>query len=211
MILRSLVRVFLWLGICAALAGCAIGQTVSYSSQPVGLQGVSSAGTVAVGVQDVRGYVISGNKPEKFVGLMRGGFGNPFDVNTGSGGPLAGEMRDALIASLKQKGIAASGVTLSPRDTSGHAKDVLAQTNARRRLLLTLREWKSDSMLNTSLHYDVQLEVMDEKGATLATNSVRGTDELGAVGLSPAPGIMATFSKKVDTLFDDERVRNALK
>ena len=211
MIVQSFLRGVALLGLAAVLGACAFGQTASYSASPVGLQGVSSSGTVAVGVQDVRPYVVSGNKPERFVGLMRGGFGNPFDVNTGSGGPLAGEMRDALVASLQKRGITAGAVTLSPGDSPSRARGALAQTNARRRVLVTLREWKSDSMMTTALHYDVTLEVMDEKGATLATNAIKGNDNLGSVGMSPAPAVTASFSKKFDTLFDDQKIVAALK
>jgi hypothetical protein len=202
-------RAIALLGLAAILGGCAVGQTIPYSSQSIALQGVSSAGTVAVAVHDMRPYVLSGNKPEKFVGLMRGGFGNPFDVTTASGAPLAGEMRDALVASLKKRGITATSVTPPPGDPA-RAKAMLADTNARRRILVTLREWKSDSMMNTSLIYDVQLEVLDGR-TTLATASIRGDDNIGSVGLSPAPSVTENFVKRFDRLFDHEKVRAALK
>ena len=57
--------------------------------------------------------------------LMRGGFGNPFDVSTQSGGALALELRDSIVASLKARGITAYPVTVSisdkPADARRHA------------------------------------------------------------------------------------------
>ena len=197
--------------LAALLGGCAFGRTYGYNEASVALQGVSSSGTVAVGVQDKRPYVTSGNKPDKFVGLMRGGFGNPFDVNTQSGGPLAIEMRDALAKSLKAKGINVSPVAISYSESAAGVKRTLLATNARRLVLVTLNEWKSDTYMNTALLYDVTLEVMDDKGNSLASNQIKGNDNLGGLGLSPDAAIAAAFVKKFDVLFDNEKIIAALK
>lgn len=199
------------LALAVVIGGCAFGRTYSYTDTAVGMQGISSGGTVAVGVQDNRPYVTSGGKPAKFVGLMRGGFGNPFDVNTQSGGPLAIEMRDALGRSMKSRGINVSPVEIGISDSSVGAKRTLSAANARRSVLVTLNEWKSDTMMNTSLQYDVGLEVMDEKGQSLAINKIQGRDNLGNLGLEPGAGIAAGFAKKFDMLFSDDRIIAALK
>jgi len=211
MIKPSLSRAVVLIAVAGVLGACAVGQTVGYSGTSVGLQNVNSSGSVAVAVHDVRSYIVSGNKPEKFVGLMRGGFGNPFDVNTGSGQPLSGEMGDALVASLKKKGITATRVTMAPSYTAAQAKSILANANARRQVLVTLREWKSDSMMNTALHYDVVLDVMDERGIVLASNKIGGTDNLGSVGMGPADEVAKAFGTKFDALFNDPKVAAALK
>jgi hypothetical protein len=198
------------LSMLAILGGCAFGRTYSYSDVPIGMQGVSSAGTVAVGVQDARPYVVSGNKGESFVGLMRGGFGNPFDVNTQSGGPLAVEIRDAIVRSLKARGVAAAGVAIPVSDSDSGARQRLEAAEARRLVLVTLREWKSDTMMSTDLHYDLALAVYDDKGNALATHSIHGMDNLGNLGLSPNEGISRASAKKLDALFDDDKVLAAL-
>ena len=208
------VSVMKWLGLLslvAILGGCAFGRTYSYSDTPLGLQGVSSAGSVAVGVQDARPYVISGNKSESFVGLMRGGFGNPFDVNTQSGGPLAVEIRDAIVRALKARGISAEPVSVPVSDSASGAKRRLEDTKARRLALITLKEWKSDTMMGTDLHYDVTLTVFGENGRQLATNTIHGMDNLGNLGLSPNEGISRASARRLDSLFDDEKVLAALK
>jgi hypothetical protein len=205
--LRSLAIV----AVALILGACAYGRSYNYDSAPLSLAGVSSSGPITIGVQDARPYVTSGNKPEKFVGLMRGAFGNPFDVSTQSGGPLAVEMRDAVVKAMKSKGITASGVTLSPSEAPARVRQSLMDSKARKLVLVTLNEWKSDSMVNTTLHFDVTLTVFGAGGEQLASSGVKGRDNLGALSFSPNEGISAMFVKKFEVLFDDEKVIAALK
>lgn len=199
------------LGLVAVLGACAFGRTYSYSDTPVSLQGVSSSGAVTVAVQDERPYVLSGSKSERFVGLMRGGFGNPFDVNTSSGGPLANEIRDAIVRAMKARGIDVQPVGVQPSDSMVAVKRRLEAAKPHRAVLVAPREWKSDTMMATDLHYDVTLMVFDETGAELASSSIKGTDNLGNLGLSPNDGISRASARKLDSLFDDEKVITALK
>lgn len=193
------------------LAACAVGRTASYSETSIAVPAASGSGTIAVAVQDRRSYVLSGNKQEKFVGLMRGGFGNPFDVNTSSGGPLATELRETVSRSLTSKGYKVSGVTVAPQESGDAVNRKLVETGARRSALLTLTEWKSDSMMNIGINYDATLAIMDERGRQLATTSIKGSDNLGYVGLNPEPTITAGFAKKLEALFSDPKVTAALR
>jgi hypothetical protein len=209
--LHDLSKLFTTLTVAAILGGCAFGQQYSYSDVPIAMGSVSSAGTVALGVQDQRSYVLSGNKSERFVGLQRGGFGNPFDVTTASA-PLADEYRDAIARAMKARGIAVTPVTIAMRDPTSAAKQKVLDAKARRAVLVTMREWKSDTMMNTDLHYDVTLNVYDERGNQLAESTIKGMDNLGNLGLvSPREGISKVTAMKIDQLFDDEKVRAALK
>jgi len=206
----NIARFFVVAGVAVVLGGCAFGRTYSYGDASLNLP-VASSSTIAVAVQDLRPYVVSGNKPERFVGLMRGGFGNPFDVNTQSGTALSIEMRDAVVKALKSKGINATAVTVAPSDPQSRVRRVLADAKPGRGILVTLREWKSDTMMATSLYYDVSLAVLDAAGNVVAENAIKGSDNLGSLGLSPNAGISATFVKKFEVLFDDPRIIAALK
>ena len=85
-------RKFFLLGIAGFLfSGCAIGNTHRYDLGNAALVAESDK-RVAVCVADERPYVLSGEKPGSFVGLLRGGFGNPFDINTTSGEPMASDI-----------------------------------------------------------------------------------------------------------------------
>jgi len=193
------------------LGGCAFGQTYSYADAPMALQSVSSSGPVAVAVHDQRPYVTSGNKQPQFVGLMRGGFGNPFDVNTKSGGPLADELRDSIVKAMRDRGIAAAPASVSFRDNASAARSAVTKSGARRAALVTLREWKTDSMMNSSVLYDATLQVFDASGKELASSSVKGTDAV-AGGLTPdVDGMRAASAKRLGQLFDDPKIVAALK
>lgn len=72
--------------------------------------------TVAVATHDQRPYVVGGNKKPNFVGLSRGGYGNPFDVVTVSGNPLADGFSESISRSLAARGFKTSTPGLSGRD-----------------------------------------------------------------------------------------------
>jgi hypothetical protein len=78
-------------------------------------------------------------------------------------------------------------------------------------VLVTLKEWKSDTMMSTDLHYDVTLQVFDAAGVELASSAIKGMDNLGNLGLSPNEGIARASAHKLDQLFDNENVLAALK
>jgi hypothetical protein len=201
----------LFLASAFILGGCAVGQKFQYSDASIPMTRVSSSGPVDVGVHDLRPYVVSGGKPESFVGLYRGGFGNPFDVNTESGKPMATEMRDAIVNALQSKGLTVTPVAIGPKDSASQAKSALMSTNAKRLVLVTLNEWKSDTMMGTELIYDVTLAVLDSKGEQLAVNSVNGEDNLGNLGLTPHAGVSTAFARKFDAIFDDDKIVAALR
>jgi hypothetical protein len=209
--MRSKSRGFAIATVAVMLGGCAVGGTYNYAEMPIAMAGVSTTGTVAIGVHDMRPYVASGNKQPTFVGLARGGYGNPFDVNTESGGPLAIEIRDALARALKARGATPVAVAIPHSDTNAAARAKLLGTRAQRHVLLTLREWKTDTMMSTDLHYDTTVAVYDQSGNQLAHHSLKGADTLGSLGLSPKEGISKATAKKLDSLFEDSRIAGALK
>jgi hypothetical protein len=92
----------MWVIMVVSLSGCAVGQKFSYDNITINLGSAGAIGNFSIAVLDFREYVKSGNKSESFVGLSRGGFGNPFDVETRSGSALASEMAAAIAASLQR-------------------------------------------------------------------------------------------------------------
>ncbi len=71
-----------------SLVACASGRKIDYAPAYPSVPQVF-AKAVEVQVIDERPYVLSGNKKGSFVGLTRGSYYIPFDVNTRSGEPLA--------------------------------------------------------------------------------------------------------------------------
>jgi hypothetical protein len=176
------------------LGGCAVGNRYDYASSIYSLP-ISGTGNLALDVVDARPYVLSGEKKPDFIGLQRGGFGNPFDVRTASGRPMAEEMRDAIAKALQRQGYTVVG----PKDA------------ASRRIELRIAEWKTDAMVHFQLHWDLTLNVYDDHGTLLAKSSSSGTDQQGAGFASQNSKSAASyFELKFTQLMRDDAVRHAL-
>jgi hypothetical protein len=200
--------------IAAASAGCAVGNKHGYiAARPeLAVQGTRS---VAVAAQDARPYVVSGNKTPDFVGLQRGGFGNPFDVTTESEKPLADDFAATIAQSLERKGFKSTTVKVAPAEARADPRALVANAKTERLALVFIREWKSDTYTNTALLYDVTLYIYDGAGAELAANRITGRDNLGGNALNP-PGhakeaVPAAYSKKLEELFASDAVVKSLR
>jgi hypothetical protein len=158
--------------ICLALTGCAIGNTVDYRA-PVPELAASTAKTVAVTVYDQRPYVLAGSNTPQWVGMIRGGFGNPFGVHTASGDPFAADMAVAIAAGLQAKGVKAVVA-------SGYG-----QATADRTLRVAVKDWRSDTMLRTQILYDLRADVLDSSGAVLASETAKSETIFSTMGDMP--------------------------
>src|SRR5437899_535946 len=99
-----MVRVVLLSLLCVVVfGGCAVGVKHQYDNITPETKFQTRA-KIAVGVHDQRNYVVYGQKSPTFVGLSRGGFGNPFDVNTASGQALANDFRNSIANGLSRAG-----------------------------------------------------------------------------------------------------------
>lgn len=199
-----------------ALAGCAIGNTHQYASTSMTLPASGVANTqIAIGVQDRRPYVLDGNKAPTFVGLQRGGFGNPFDVNTSSGRPLADDVRLSITGALQRSGATVLPVSVASRADAATARRALVAAGAPRSLLMTISEWKADTMNNTALYFALQLEVLDREGQTVGQAAVSGRDNLGGSFVNPPAhanaAVPAAYQRKIEELFQSPSVQAALR
>jgi hypothetical protein len=195
------------------VSGCAIGNKHRYDDVVAPLR-VEGSNHVGVGVSDRRPYVISGSKSPTFVGLQRGGYGNPFNVSTSSGASLADDMASALVRSLNAKGFQAVAVVITVADDPSRVVSRLTEGHPDRALLLVLREWKADTYQNTALLYDVSLQVLDGEGRLLAEKKLVGKDNLGGSFWNPPAhakeAVPQAFVRKLTELLDDPQVAAAL-
>lgn len=193
------------------LVGCAVGNTYNYSRADIDLavQGHSELGLAVI---DQRPYILSGDKEPNFVGLQRGGFGNPFNVKTESGRPLAVEIAEAMKSELEENGFKVFDLRISDSGSSVIATAV-RQAAKTRNVILIVNEWKTDAMMNFGLSYDLSLKVMDDSANLLAEANTSGSKEkLGGAGFESANSIAAAnaFSSKIGQLFNDADVMSAL-
>ena len=188
-------------------AGCAIGNKQDYRKAVPTLTTVGHQ-RVAVGVQDLRPEVVSKSVDEDYLGMQRGGFGNPFRVHTRSGQPLADEMATLLTKALRSRGSRADPVHLAPSLNKDQVAAMLKATKADKSLLLTLKDWESDTYVGTELRYDAEMKVLGKTGNVLASKTIKGTDQLGSgfwnpqgVAQEQAP---LTFKKKMEELYEGD-------
>jgi hypothetical protein len=197
-------------------SGCAVGNKYNYHETVANLQ---PEGTLSVGVavQDQRIYILTKQKEPNFVGLQRGGWGNPFDVTTLSGNSLADDMSNAITASLNKRGYKAISVDVShvlEKITSQNVLENLKSKKADRFVLLVLNEWKSDTMTNVAFTYNVGLIIYDHNGEELATAHIKGRDNLKGSAMNPPAHAMKVipiaFKEKIEELFRNEDIIRAL-
>lgn len=205
------------IGICilaAALAGCAVGNKIDYRAQSISLN-TGEAKTIALGVQDERPYVKSGDKTPQFVGIQRGGFGNPFNVQTESGAPLVEDFKAAISSALTRSGAKVVASTYASSESLDAIKAKLVATPADRHLLITFKEWKTDSLMNTSLHYNITARVLGSGGDEVAEKQLSGKDKISGnvTGTQTNAGstVPAAFSRKLQALLSDPAIAAALK
>ncbi|MCK4389435.1 MAG: hypothetical protein KAV83_04255 [Desulfobacterales bacterium] len=197
-----------------SFSGCAVGNRHTYHNASIDF---NNEGTfkIAVTTHDQRSYVVTGKKNPDFVGLQRGGFGNPFDITTASGKSLAEDITNTIARSLKAKGYDAIPVIVSHSDIDDSVRAALKNKNVHRSLLLTLNEWKSDTYNNTALKYDANLEVLDKNGKTIAEKRISGEDDLKGSFLNPPAHakkvIPIAFKEKLEILLNSKQISDALK
>lgn len=196
------------------LCGCAVGNKYEYETTVPTLK-LASSGDIAVGVLDQRPYVVSGDKTPDFVGLQRGGFGNPFDVSTASGDALADDFADTVVSSLQRSGVDARAILIALSANKEAAINALRNSGATKSLLITMAEWKSDTYQNVALIYDVTAEVYDGQGGLLAQNHRAAREDLGGSAWNPPnharAAVPIAFRRVLEGLLEDEEIVKALK
>jgi hypothetical protein len=207
-------RLAIALVVVVAAAGCAHGNKHGYTAVRPNLA-VQGTLPVAVVVQDVRPYILTKEKTPDFVGLQRGGFGNPFDVTTESGRPLADDFSMSIADALARRGYKTMQAKAPAGRVPPDARAVAAESKASRVALVTIHEWKSDTYHNVALIHEVTLRVFDATGAPLATSSVSGRDNLGgSMWNAPdyAKGAVPTaYARKIEALFGSEAVIKSMR
>jgi hypothetical protein len=195
------------------LAGCAVNYDYRAVVADIGFSGTAS---VSVAVHDQRAYVLSGDKRPDYVGLVRGGFGNPFFRSTLSGRPLADDMTAVIATSLAKRGYKTVSVNVSHSDRAAAVLDALKAVGTDRMLLLRVNEWKSDlnPYNDVTLFYSMQLALYDHDGKILAEKKIEGRESLGGDVWGPAAyarkAAPEAFKKKIEELLSGPDIAKAL-
>jgi hypothetical protein len=194
--------------------GCAVGNKHRYHDATIHL-GIVGGKTIAVTVHDQREYVVNGSKATHFVGLSRGGFGNPFNVGTVTGKPLAEDMTVAISAALKKAGFQVRPIFSSYSEEPQRIIQNLQKAGMQCLAILCIHNWKSDTYTRTALIYDVSLSIYDQDGKLLGESKIEGHDDLGGSFWNPPSHakstVPAAFAKKIEQIFSTPEIREILK
>jgi hypothetical protein len=194
------------------LGGCAAGNKYDYriAEVSVPVEGTGPLGLIAV---DNRPYVLNGSKEPNFVGLQRGGYGNPFNVTTSSGRSLVEDLVEPLQRELEENGFTVERLEAKTVDLDELA-GVASASGFQRVVVFDVREWKSDVMMKIKLHYDLALLVLDGAGSVLATSYLQEAGEVvsgaGMAGQN-AKSLRAVFERKIGFLFAPPEITQALR
>lgn len=197
-----------------SIMGCAIGQKIRYNDLPLELQATGKY-IIAVSVYDNRVFIKNGEKDPSYIGTFRGAFGNPFDAYTESGKALAEDITGVICESLKKKGYKITPVIIAPKSPQDQIINRLKEARANRLLLLTLKEWRSDTYQNTTLYCDISMQIMNNMGKKMAEASEKDEDELGGSFFNPPShaknAVPEACTKKLESLLNSPLIINALK
>ncbi|MEQ8267740.1 MAG: hypothetical protein RH982_11120 [Parvibaculum sp.] len=200
--------------VASLASGCAVGQKIDYSQQYSTIPEIARGTTVSLGVQDLRPYVLSGERKSNFVGVQRGGFYNPFDVTTTSGRPLADDLLQAFTNTLKGAGTVVTGTTIASSATPEMAVATLSGKGSDRALYIFFKEWKSDSFSDSWVLYDITAQVFDKNGKMLGESHLQGKDAISssaALASSDAKNsITSAFQLKIKELLSSPEIIAAL-
>ncbi|ORU90585.1 MAG: hypothetical protein A6F71_06375 [Cycloclasticus sp. symbiont of Poecilosclerida sp. M] len=200
-----------------SLSGCVLTENTrdaAFHLPALELQGGNST-VLVVGVLDERPYVVSGKKPAKYIGEFELSMGGPYDAFTNSKQPMANEFTDKLSGLLSKKFPKIKTVHLKLGLSKQGAVDKLLESGSSKVILITLKEWKSHTAIDTSLWFDAQLETFNAKKQLLSYKRTQGHDTFGGAALAgPITNAKRTlphaFRQKMQALFSDSLVMASL-
>lgn len=176
--------------------------------------GCSSARSVAVAVVDERPYVLKNEKVPSYVGLIRGGYGNPFDLWTESGAPLADDMLSTVTDSLKARGFKAVPVRTATGESLNSVLTKAGESQSERLLLFNIREWYSDYLPKayteerSNLFLEMEVTVFDRSQKKIEKNNLQ--EVLTLPSGWPNDTLPDVYRSKLRQLIENPRICRAL-
>jgi hypothetical protein len=171
--------------------------------------------SVAVAILDERPYILNKEKDPSFVGIMRGGYGNPFNTQTESGAPLADDMLATFTDSLRTKGFTVMPLKTSTTDSLNSVMAKFSASGADRLIFMDVKEWQSDYLPRaftserSNLFLNVEVTVFDSSQKVIEKNSLK--EELTLPSGWPEKTIPDVYQRKIRQLIDDSRICRALR
>lgn len=184
--------------LCSCGGGAAFNRTENIQSVWPAIN-YSTDKHILIQVVDKRPDVLSKKVNPTYVGMMRGGFGNPFNMNTESGQPLANDVAIAINNGFRNSGIKSDIFNGSSPNSQNKSKY--------RRLVLAIYEWECDYFKTADFKYNLALSVVDANGEVLASVTNLNIDEKNITVQSPIDAGRSALSN----IMHRESIINALR
>ena len=205
---------FMWaVGFAAVFAGCAVGNEYDlHKTMP--MLNAKGSGRIAVGTHDQRTEVVSGDDDPDVIGVQRGGFGNAFDVTTASDKPLASDITMVVVRALQQQGFTVEAVDLPHTVQNAVAMDTMRQRNTDRAVVITIRQFRTDTYTNVGFDYALHVAVISRDGSTVAEASLTEGRNLKGSFLNPPAhakqAVPRAFREAIEKLFNKPEISAAI-
>ncbi len=183
-----------------------LGSILAATPPPILRLSLPFHGPAALAVLDARSDVLSGDRKETFVGLSRSLYGIPYPAYTKSKQPLVHDLSDLVSRAFKLGGTPVKVVSPTPFKHREGALKELQATGAERLILIEVRDWWTDTLIHTDLHYDLLLTVFNAQGQELGSSVLAGHDELGKRQRPERRDEMTAVNDIFTTLFTDSTV-----
>lgn len=212
--LRKVLLVCLLVPLPAYAVFSAAGKKVNYLETGAKLD-YTGTGKVVVVATDERPYVLNGKEKPQFVGQIRGGYGNPFQVLNQTGHPLADDVSASIAASLAAGGYSASADVVPKGETADQTIARVAAGSPDRIVLVRMREMKSDGYASYAFYADVTVSVHDASGAVLQSIESKVDSTLPKMKFSTkypefAANINTAYREALQSWINDPKVREGL-
>lgn len=154
-----------YLILACLLSSCAFGTKMNLAETQLNLS-PNKLDTFSVVVWDARPYVLSGEKSPEWIGLQRSGWGIPYGVHTSSGATLAQDFSRLIGSNFSRAGVSINSNIAAVPGTKSR-EQALTSIESGKKLLVTINQWKSDTMADVSFEHDILCEVISKDGKTL--------------------------------------------
>jgi hypothetical protein len=203
----TMIMILCFIPTCAFGAFGVIGQKDDYTKAWPRVQ-YKTDYSLSVSVHDQRPYVIDREKSPTYTGVLRAFYGNPWNVNTQNNKPLSEDIASAVVSGLMRAGIQATSFPTYFADDHKTVIENLKQVGAKRKVIITLREWRSDTYRTVGFFIDATIMVYDEKGNELASSSVSHRN----VGAGDGSVVSTDYAARLylGMLLNDDKIKGAL-
>ena len=161
----------------ASLSGCAFNKSTVEERTP-NLK-YSTTNAIALTVVDNRPFILNGEKDENFEGIVRGGYGIPFDFvkqRDNSKELFAARFVEVVARALTKSGSHVTVTATRKGSSSPEAITALMPNVSDIGLVVNVHNSRVDAGGRWSYFYDYEVAVVDGKGDVLATKKSSGED-----------------------------------